>query len=81
MVTWSQWAYNYSDVCCVSRFRGSAEFRHRLLARHGQVVAIPYHKLSKEGVKAELEAAIGVPLHHAFETCTNHSVGAGSHQL
>ena len=69
------------DACCVSRLIGSAEFRHKLLARHGQVVVIPYHKLSREGVKAELEAATGVPLHQAFEICTSPSVGKGLPQL
>lgn len=54
---------------------GSTKFKHELLARHGQVVVIPYYKLNMEGVKAELEAAIGVPLHQAFEICTNHSTG------
>ena len=54
---------------------GSAKFKHSLLARHGQVVVIPHYKLSREGVKAKLEAAIGVPLHQAFEVCTNRSTG------
>ena len=61
--------HGYSDVCCVNRLKGSAEFRHKLLARHGQVVVIPYHKLSREGVKAELETATGVPLPLVFP-CT-----------
>ena len=71
MVSWtSVGLYVYSHMWCASRLRGSAEFRHKLLARHGQVVVIPYHKLSREGVKAELEAAVGVPLHQAFNICT-----------
>ena len=54
---------------------GRTKFKHEQLARYGQVVVVPHYKLTREGVKAELEAAIGVPLHQAFESCINHSTG------
>ena len=56
--------------CC--SLLGSAEFRHRLLAKRGSVMVIPYKHLSSNTstnaayIQSRLEKETECPLHEAF---------------
>ena len=52
---------------CCHRLTGAANFRLGMLARHSNLIIIPYDDITVARVKEELEAATGgQPLHEAF---------------
>ena len=51
---------------------GHAKFRFDILARHGPLVRIPFHKCSDPSyVKAKLQEATGLPLYEALAKGTS----------